>query len=220
MAVLLTGFAGYGGRSLNPAEEVAKALAGATVAGEAVESRLLPVDYRELRPRIEAAVAEVRPRAVLSLGLWPGEPVVRLERVAVNCADFEIADNKGLLTREAVQEGGPAARLSTLPLRAVQQRLLDAGIPCRLSGSAGTFLCNALMYHTLDACAGREPAPPAGFLHLPYLPQQVAWLIRDTADEARLELHQRADLASMDLATMCEAVRIAIEVTLAGENPA
>ena len=120
----------------------------------------------------------------------------------MNCADFEIADNKGLLTREAVQEGGPAARLSTLPLRAVQRRLLDAGIPCRLSGSAGTFLCNALMYHTLDACAGREPAPPAGLLHLPYLPQQVAWLIRDTADEARLELHQRADLASMDLATM------------------
>ena len=78
MAVLLTGFAGYGGRSLNPAEEVAKALAGTTVAGEAVKSRLLPVDYREARPRIEAAVAEVRPRAVLSLGLWPGEPVVRL----------------------------------------------------------------------------------------------------------------------------------------------
>ena len=219
MAVLLTGFEGYGGRSLNSAEEVAKALAGGEVAGEAVETRLLPVDYRELRPRIEAAIAEVRPRAVLSLGLWPGEPVVRLERVAVNCADFEIADNKGLLTREAVRPGGPAARLSTLPLRAVQQRLLDAGIPCRLSGSAGTFLCNALMYHTLDACAAREPSPPAGFLHLPYLPRQVAWLIRDTAEEARLELHQRADLASMDLATMVAAVRIAIGTTLAAAEP-
>ena len=172
MAVLLTGFEGYGGRSLNPAEEVAKALAGAVVAGETVESRLLPVDYRALRPRIEAAVAEVRPRAVLSLGLWPGEPVVRLERVAVNCADFEIADNKGLLTREAVREGGPAARLSTLPLRPVQQRLLDAGIPCRLSGSAGTFLCNALMYHTLDACAAREPPPPPASCTCPTCPNR------------------------------------------------
>src|SRR5689334_11589281 len=129
MAVLLTGFEGYGGRSLNPAEEVAKALSGAEVAGEAVESRLLPVDYRALGPCIEAAVAEVRPRAVLSLGLWPGEPVLRLERVAVNCADFEIADNKGLRTREAVREGGPAARLSTLPPRAVQQRLFGGRHP-------------------------------------------------------------------------------------------
>ena len=76
------------------------------------------------------------------------------------------------------------------------------------------------MYHTLDTCAGREPALPAGFLHLPYLPQQVAWLIRDTADEARLELHQRADLASMDLATMVQAVRLAIGTTLAAGHPA
>jgi pyroglutamyl-peptidase len=132
--------------------------------------------------------------------------VVRLERVAVNCADFEIADNQGLLTREPVLEGGAAARLSTLPLADIRERLLDAGIPCRLSGSAGTFLCNALMYHTLDACAGREPPPPAGFVHLPYLPRQVAWLIRDTAEEARLELHQRG--------TMVEAVRIALETVL------
>ena len=155
MAVLLTGFAGYGGRSLNPAEEVAKALGGAEVAGETVASRLLPVDYRELRPRIEVAVAEVRPRAVLSLGLWPGEPVVRLERVAVNCADFEIADNKGLLTREAVREGGPAARLSTLPLRAVQQRLLDAGI------RAGSRARPAPSCATRSCTTRSTPAPAA-----------------------------------------------------------
>ncbi len=96
----------------------------------------------------------------------------------------------------------------------MRDRLLAAGIPCRLSGTAGTFLCNALMYHALRACGERMPAPLCGFVHLPYLPQQVAWLIRDTAEEARLELHQRADLASMTLETMIEGARLAIEVAL------
>ena len=117
------------------------------------------------------------------------------------------------------KEGGPPAYLSTLPLYAMQERLLAAGIPCRLSGTAGTFLCNALMYHALRICGERTPAPPCGFVHLPYLPRQVAWLIRDTAEEARLELHQRADLASMSLETMLEGARLAIEVALEHAPP-
>jgi pyroglutamyl-peptidase len=212
--MLLTGFESYGGRALNPAEEIIRALDGETIVGERVRGVRMPVDYRELRTRIAAAIEEVRPRAVIGLGLWPGEPVIRLERVAVNVVDFEIPDNRGLIAREAVSEGDRAAYLSTLPLHAIHTRLLTAGIPCRLSGSAGTFLCNALMYHGLRGCAACDPALLGGFIHLPYLPQQVAYLIRDTAEEARLELHQRADLASMGLETMLGAVRLAIEVTL------
>jgi pyroglutamyl-peptidase len=75
------------------------------------------------------------------------------------------------------------------------------------------------MYHALRVCGERTPAPPCGFVHLPYLPQQVAWLIRDTAEEARLELHQRADLASMSLGTMLEGARLAIEVALEHAPP-
>lgn len=217
--MLLTGFESYGGRALNPAEEIIRALDGEVIAGERVRGVRMPVDYRELRPRIAAAVEETRPRAVIALGLWPGEPVIRLERVAVNVVDFEIADNRGLIAREPVSEGGPPACLSTLPLHAIHARLLAAGIPCRLSGSAGAFLCNALMYHALRACAERAPALLGGFIHLPYLPQQVARLIRDTAEEARLELHQRADLASMALETMLEAVRLAVAVTLEHAPP-
>lgn len=212
--MLLTGFQSYGGRAVNPAEEVVKALDGAEIAGRRVAGRVLPVNYFELGPGIARLIDETAPSAVICLGLWPGEPMIRLERVAVNVADFEIADNLGTMERGAVLERGPAAYTASLPIHEIQARLLEAGVPARLSGSAGTFLCNALLYHALHACAGRDPAPACGFIHLPYLPRQVAGIIEDTADEARFELHQRGDLASMALETMLEAVRLAIETTL------
>ncbi len=154
--MLLTGFEGYGGRSLNPSEQVVKRLAGTEIAGLRVVGHTLPVNYRELGPRITQLIEELRPRAVICLGLWPGSPLLRLERIAVNIADFEIPDNVGLMTRGPVVEGGPEACRTTLPIHAIQERLLAAGIPVRLSASAGTFLCNALMYHALRACAERR----------------------------------------------------------------
>jgi pyroglutamyl-peptidase len=212
--MLLTGFQSYGGRAVNPAEEVVKALDGADIAGRRVVGRILPVNYAELGPRIAELIAETEPTAVICLGLWPGEPMIRAERVAVNIADFEIADNVGAIERGPVVDGGPAAYAATLPIYAIQDRLLQAGIPARLSGSAGNFLCNALMYHALHTCAGRDPAPACGFIHLPYLPQQVAGIIEDTREEARFELHQRGDLASMAPETMVDAIRLAVRATL------
>ena len=212
--MLLTGFESYGGRAVNPAEEVAKALDGAEVAGQRVRGRTLPVSYTELGPRIAALIEETSPTTVICLGLWPGEPMLRLERVAVNIADFEIADNTGLIERGAIVEDGPAAYQATLPIQGIRDRLLEAGIPARLSGTAGAFLCNALMYHALRTCNRRDDAPTAcGFIHLPYLPAQVGGMLRDTRDEARLELHQRGDLSSMALETMVEGIRLALKTT-------
>jgi pyroglutamyl-peptidase len=212
--MLLTGFESYGGRSLNPAEQVVKRLTGTEIRGVRISGHTLPVDYSELGPRIGALLEEVRPRAVICLGLWPGTPMLRIERVAVNIADFEIPDNVGHMTRGPVVEGGAEAYLSTLPIHAIQHRLLDAGIPARLSASAGTFLCNALMYHAMRACAEHAPATPCGFIHLPYVPEQVSTLLLQMREWAKVELHQRADLASMALDVQVEAVRLAIETTL------
>ena len=213
--VLLTGFQGYGGRALNPAEDVTRRLDGSEVGGALVKSHTLPVDFRQLGPRIQQLITEVEPAIVICLGLFPGEPMIRLERVAVNIADFEIPDNVGLLKREAeVTAGGPAAYPATLPLYPIRDRLLDRDIPARLSGSAGQFLCNALMYLALQACQARRPVPACGFIHLPYLPAQVATIARQTREQAQLELSQRSDLASMAIDTMVAGIRLALEVTL------
>ena len=211
--ILILGFESYGGRSLNPAEQVAKALDGRDIAGHPVLGRVVPVRYDGLAGEVGRHIDETVPRIVIGIGLWPGEPMIRLERLAVNIADFEIPDNAGALVNAPIEPGGLAAFEVTLPIREIRDALLDAGIPCRLSGSAGTFLCNALMYNALKACAGRTPAPATGFVHVPYLPAQVSGMLMEMSRTASLEQHQRADLASMSLDMMIDAVGRAAEIT-------
>jgi pyroglutamyl-peptidase len=221
--VLLTGFEPYGGRGINPAADVARRLDGQRIGAARVAARVLPVAFEGLRAHLREAIKALRPCAVVALGLYPGEPMIRLERVGLNLADFEIADNAGLrITGAAVEAGGAPARFATLPLGAIQRRLLEAGIPARPSTSAGTFLCNAALYASLELLHALGHDVPCGFVHLPYLPRQVALLVAEL-QEARAQsapgrsegLGQRADLASMALATQVEAVRIVIETTLA-----
>lgn len=212
--ILILGFESYGGRSANPAEQVATALDGTEIVGSPVIGLVMPVRFEGLASRVAAHIGEAEPDIVIGIGLWPGEPVIRLERVAINVADFEIPDNAGALPTGPIEAGGIAAFQVTLPVHEIRDALLAAGIPCRLSGSAGTFLCNALMYSTLKACSARTPTPSAGFVHVPYLPAQVSGMLLDLRREAVLEQHQRADWASMPLDMMIDAVRLAATVTL------
>lgn len=208
---LVTGFEPYAGRGFNPSGEVASRLDGTEIGSVPVVGRTFPVSFRTLRQNIEQVCAEVGPAAVVSLGLWPGEPTIRLERVAVNVADFEIPDNESqFLVDQPLAAGQAAARFSTLPLRDIERALLEAGIPARISNTAGTFLCNATMYSCLASLEASGRAVPCGFIHVPYLPHQVAALIADNRRARTLELHQRADVASMSLEIMIEAVRIAL----------
>lgn len=213
---LITGFAPYGHRGSNPAAEIAHAMDGKTLEGAEVIGRILPVAYSSLRSEIVRLLAEIQPAVVISLGLWPGEPVVRIERVAVNVTDFEIPDNEGrLLVDEAIQVNGLAARLSTLPIRKIEQALLDEGIPARISSTAGTFLCNACLYTVLSAAAAADnPAAAIGFIHLPYSPAQVAEQLRQLRQKGELEFHQRSDFASMDLGTSIRAVETALATSI------
>jgi pyroglutamyl-peptidase len=216
MRVLLTGFEPYGGRSLNPAFETMRSLDGRAVGGAEVVGRALPVSLKQLRQTLALYLEEVRPQAVIALGLWPGEPMIRLERIGINVADFEIPDNEGARPGDSVvaADGSPA-KMATLPLRAIEAALLAQGVPARISSTAGTFLCNACLYTLLDLLdhGGRRNVP-AGFIHVPYAPAQVAQMLDDLRVESVLELHQRADLASMDLMTTARAIETAIAVTV------
>jgi len=213
--VLLTGFEPYGGRGGNPAYEVMNALDGRIIHGSTVVGRGLPVTLAGLRGRLQILIDEIQPSAVICLGLWPGEPIIRLERIGINIADYEIADNEGVLLRDTPVANSPTAgRWSTLPLRAIETALLQDGIPVRISATAGTFLCNACLFSLMDVIAVRGAAIPAGFIHIPYMPEQVAALLSDIRSAAALELHQRADIASMELSRTVRAIEIAIRTTL------
>jgi pyroglutamyl-peptidase len=213
--MLVTGFEPYGGRRLNPAHEIMRALNGRTVGGTLIVGRALPVAIEPLKRQMVELVDELRPVAVLGLGLWPGEAVIRLERVGLNIADFEIADNEGALLRDqAVSPNGAEVRLATLPLREIEAALLQAGIPARVSMTAGTFLCNACLYGFLEAAEQRSPPFACGFMHVPYLPEQVAERLAEVRAKGRKAPDQRTDLPSMDFPRSLQAAEIAIEHTL------
>lgn len=209
--ILVTGFQGYGGRSANPSEQVAQALDRVRIGGATIHGQVLPVDFRAMCSLMPALIDDLRPRVIVSLGLWPGEAMLRIERVAANWSWFELPDAAAHRQNGRVIDAGPDGYLSTLPADRMQAAVRAAGLPCRQSGSAGTYLCNATTYVTLHHCATHHPDTLAGFVHLPYLPAQVAELQDQIATDGLVEAHQRADYASMHLDDMIAGVRIGIE---------
>ncbi len=207
--ILVTGFEGYGGRSDNPSAEIALALDGQQIGGKQVTSAVLPVTNHNLRNNLVSLIETVNPSAIFCLGLSPGESVVRIERLAANYSRFEIADNAGEQYCGSVVSGGPAAYEATLPVEPMLQSVLSSGIPARLSESAGTYLCNAVMYHALDYCATTSRTCQCGFIHLPFMPSQVCDVLNHGGvDQTRL--------SSMSLTDQKQAVVAMIECVAGG----
>jgi pyroglutamyl-peptidase len=210
---LVTGFEPYGGRGSNPAFDLARGIDGASIAGMKIAGRGLPARFEGLRARLEDLIETEKPDLVISIGLWPGENMIRLERFAHNLADFDIPDNAGSRIRDGdLQSNGAVALKASWPVRRIQERMLAEGVPARLSETAGTFLCNATLYSCLETLEKQSGRRLCGFMHVPYLPAQVAELIGEIGREGKEELGQRADLASMDLAVMRRALELALEV--------
>ena len=215
MPVLVTGFEPYGGRSVNPAYEVMRLLDTRIIARETIIGRVLPVSFASLQVSIEAMIDELAPSAIVSLGLSPGESVIRIERLAVNIADFDIADNTGARLRDShVSADKAVARRATLPVREIEADLLSGGIPARLSLSAGSFLCNACLYTFLHVLEHKAHPCPCGFIHLPYTPEQAATMLDSSRSGQTNEPDRGHAVASMDLSRMVRAVEIAIAATL------
>jgi pyroglutamyl-peptidase len=177
---MVTGFEPFGGYTTNPSALIADALQGAAIGNFAVRSGVLPVVRGESGRRAIALTERHHPAAIVCFGQGsPRQVAIRLERVAMNVRDFSIPDNAGQQpSGEPIVPGAPAAYFATWPVLAIRDRVRGAGVPCRLSSSAGTFLCNEVFYTVLRYLSVRSPALPAGFVHVPLLPDQVARLDR------------------------------------------
>ncbi len=175
MKFLVTGFEPFGQSSINPSEQVVRALMDRHFTEFGVETAVLPVHRFKGPQTLLTHLRQTRPDAVVCLGEAGGRTAVSIERVAVNLLDFRIADNDGLVVQdEPIMANGPAAYFTTLPVRALRQAVAATGIPAELSLSAGAFLCNQVTYELLHFLARQRLAIPAGFVHLPLLPEQVA----------------------------------------------
>src|SRR5262252_3416609 len=174
MRVLLTGFEPFGGSQVNPSREVVGRLARDGVSGVTLHSAILPVDRQGGPATLLHAVRAIHPDAILCLGEAARRMAISIERVAINLLDYRMADNAGhQAIDEPIVPDGPAAYFVTLPVRAMLAAVRTAGIPAELSLSAGAFLCNQVTYELLHYLTTHQLDIPAGFVHLPALPEQV-----------------------------------------------
>ena len=173
MKILVTGFDPFGGESINPALEAIKQLPNEIGRAKIITCEI-PTVFGKSIDVLLAAIQNELPDAVLCIGQAGGRPNITIERVAINCDDARIKDNEGNqpIDRKIVEDG-PAAYFATLPIKAMVEDMLAAGIPAAISNSAGTFVCNHLMYGVLHYAAQNRPNMKAGFIHIPYLPQQT-----------------------------------------------
>ena len=179
MKVLITGFEPFGGNGFNPSWEAVNALQ----APEGVELRKLrlPVVYQKAPALLVGVMREWVPDAVICVGLADGRSEVTPERVAVNVMDETIPDNEGFFPHgDPIDPQGPAAYMTGLPVHRITENLRAAGIPARISNTAGVYVCNNLMYGLLQAIA-EEPLfrhVKGGFLHVPATKPRRKWACR------------------------------------------
>jgi pyroglutamyl-peptidase len=193
--VLVTGFEPFGGERSNPSWDVCQLLP-ATIAGLRVETCLVPCEFHRAIDVAAKAIERHRPALVVCLGQAGGRSRLSVERVAINVDDARAPDNAGERPiDEAIAADGPPAHFATLPVKAMVAAMRTSGVPAELSNSAGTYVCNHLMYGVLHFIAASGLEARAGFIHLPYSEAQVL---------------DKAGTAAMSLATMARGIEAAV----------
>ena len=192
MKIIVTGFDPFGGETINPSIECVKALP--EIEGVELIRLELPTVFKESAKRLNEVINDVKPDAVLSVGQAGGRAGITMERIAINVDDARIPDNISQQPiDEVIQLDGEAAYFTTLPIKRIVKAIREAGIPAEVSNSAGTFVCNHIMYQSLFAATKADKPFKAGFMHIPFIPEQTT------------------DKPSLPLEESTKALQIAIE---------
>ena len=195
MKIIVTGFDPFGGEKINPSIECVKALP--EIEGVEIFRVELPTVFKESANRLNEVINDVKPDAVLCVGQAGGRPGITMERIAINVDDARIPDNISQQPiDEAIQLDGEAAYFTTLPIKRIVNAIRKAGIPAEVSNTAGTFVCNHIMYQALFTATKADKPFKAGFMHIPFIPEQTT------------------DKPSLPLEESTKALQIAIETIL------
>jgi pyroglutamyl-peptidase len=197
--LLLTGYEPFGGESINPSWEAVKTFANKKINDIEIVVEEMPVEWNQIEDEFIKAYKKHNPDIIICVGQAGGRNAVALERVAVNCANGK--DNDGVIREEqAIKKDGKDAYLSTLPIVKMNDAVKEAKIPCYISNSAGLYLCNYVFYIARYFIETNGLDIPAGFIHIPYIPEQVA--IKDRPQK----------YSSMDLSLVIKALEEMIKV--------
>lgn len=183
MKILVTGFDPFGGEPTNPAIESVKRIDD-NIEGAEIIKLEIPTVFHKAADVVEAKIKEVKPDVVLSIGQAGGRYGIAVERVAINQDDARIEDNEGNQPIDVkIREEGAPAYFSTLPIKAMVEEIKKENLPASVSNTAGTFVCNHIMYQDLYL-AEKYGNIKAGFIHVPFLTEQVV----DKKDTASMSL--------------------------------
>ena len=173
MKILITGFDPFGGENINPALEAVKILPEIIEGSEVIKLEI-PTVFRESLKAVEAGIKKYNPDVVISIGQASGRFAIMPERVAINIDDARIPDNKGNQPiDEVIYEDGESAYFSNLPIKAMVEEMKKEMIPAAVSNTAGTFVCNHVMYGVLHLVNTKYKNIKSGFIHVPCIPDQV-----------------------------------------------
>ena len=208
MKILITGFEPFNGSAVNPSQQIVQRLTAPD--GVDLVKAVLPVEFGQTTAQLQALFAEHQPDVVLSVGQAGGRAEISVERVAINIDNVKSSNGSKMLpdnagdtpVDEPIVPDGPAAYFSTLPLWEIVGAIQEKGIPAAISNTAGTYVCNHVMYITLHQAATKYPHMKAGFIHVPFLPEQIAH---------REDTHR---LAAMPIEDMVKAVQAALNVLM------
>lgn len=172
MIILVTGFDPFGGEETNPAIESVKRI-DENIEGAEIIKLEIPTVFHKASDVVEAKIKEVKPDVILSVGQAGGRYGITVERVAINEDDARIEDNEGNQPIDVkIREDGAPAYFASLPIKAMVEEIKKENIPASVSNSAGTFVCNHIMYQDLYL-AEKYGDIKAGFIHVPFLTEQV-----------------------------------------------
>ena len=203
MKILVTGFDPFGGDTVNPALELIKKLPKEIDGCEIITLEVPTVFHKSIQT-IRDAIDKYQPDAVLSVGQAGGRVDLTVERVGINCDDARIPDNEDNSPVDAkIFEDGDDAYLLTLPIKAMVKEIQAAGVPASVSNTAGTFVCNHVAYGVAYLAKKYYPDMKTGFMHIPYLPYQVA---------------EKRGLASMSLDTLLTGTIAALKAIIKNEE--
>ena len=178
MKILVTAFEPFNGRDINPTQLILEKLESPE--GVSLIKKVLPVEFKATMKILRETLKKEQPDIVLSLGQAGNRPEISVERIAINLDNCRssngqktVADNAGdMPVDEPVIPGAPQAYFSNLPVWDMVKAIQDAGVDAAVSYSAGTYVCNHVMYIVLHEVATNYPEMKAGFIHVPFLPEQ------------------------------------------------
>ncbi|QIW09338.1 pyroglutamyl-peptidase I [Francisella sp. LA112445] len=197
--VLVTGFTPFGGESINSAWQAVKNLPD-KIDGVTIVKKQLPVSFKSSTEKLDSLIKQYNPDIIIDVGEAGGRSAVSLERVAINVDDARIPDNdNNQPIDKKISKTGKNAYFTKLPIYKIQSSVKKQGIPVHISNTAGTFVCNHVMYHLLELLDEKYPKKIGGFIHVPYTPAQVV---------------DKSNTSSMSSIDATQALIKAIQVTI------